>query len=387
MKKTIIALFWICFTSAFATSSIVSKLETDTRSMKVDIGALQKKVDSFKDKLEVLNERLAIPSHIAHDLGELDKAMSDVKNVASVGKLAPPIKGQSEAVVEGVDVTQLPVHDSHVMMSKLAETIEPVREQIKKAITKIEEIQKQVNTFKAKKIDPFYKSVIDAQACVDQSVPEKLDCMQSKLDAKAKPADVIVSATDRALKGTLKEISAIESIVENLESKIKNIEILIDDINLLEHDLSALVHPFSLLRSLLQKRFSVSFPYPDVKHLFKKKHFKISLSGDKIIKGIKYIEKKIKQMIKGALYKAAKVFGLSKLAKKLFKAFDNPFKIIMKKFHLKFKVKLPGIAKLKGFDLKMKPLFKDLNLGLSKLNLKLAIPSITTCGAISKMCK
>lgn len=381
----VIAVFTCSVT--WSSSAVVSKLESDTRTLKSDIGNLQSKADHLKTKLETLEQRLSIPAHIAHDLGELDDTMGEVKKVASVAKLVPPIKGQSEAVVEGIDVTKPPVHESRVIMQKVADAIEPVRKEVQNAIKKIEEIQGKVNEFKAKKITPFYNDIIEAQSCVDKSDPKHLSCMQGKLDDVAKPADAAIAKIDQGLGTLISDIDKIVGFVEDIEKQLSSIEKLIDGINLLEHDLNLLIHPFLELKKLLDKRFTVKFPYPDPKNIFKKKYFSIKLHGRDIIKGIKSIEKKIEKMIKGALLKAAKAFGLKNLAKKLFNLFDHPFKIIMKKLHLKIKIKIPGLDKLKGLDVKLNPLLVNLNLSLKKLDFNFKTPQITACGELSKTCK
>ncbi|MFT6603910.1 MAG: hypothetical protein ACJARO_001423, partial [Bacteriovoracaceae bacterium] len=251
----------------------------------------------------------------------------------------------------------------------------------------IAKLEGKISQFNSQKISPFYQKVLAAQSCVDKAVPAKNSCMQEKLDKNANPADKLVAAADKGLETLLNDINKVDSMLESIESPLKAIGALISGINFLEHGFRIMIDPFLDLEKLLKKHFTVKFSYPNFRHPWKKKWVKIKLSGAQIIKGINHIIKEIKNKLRGALYKAAKLFGLKKLAKKFFKLLDNPLKIILKKLHLKIKIKIKGLGGLHGLGLKLENPLKNLSLALKGFDVKLETPKITACGELSKLCK
>ncbi len=387
MKQIILLLSSLLSLSALAISPTVSKLETDTRALKSDLSKVQGKLDNFKKRLTDLEEKLAIPSHIAKDLSDLDESMSTVKKVSTVAGFVPPIRSEAESVSDGIDEIQPPVTKSKDIMQKIADTIEPIREKVIEARDQIAKLEVKISQFNSQKVSPFYQKVLAAQSCVDKAVPAKNTCMQGKLDKNADPADKVVALADKGLEALLKDIDKVDSMLESIESPLKAIGALISGINFLEHGLHIMINPFLDLEKFLKRHFTVKFSYPDFRHPWKKKWIKIKLSGAQIIKGINHIIKEIKKKLRGALYKAAKLFGLKKLAKKFFKLIDNPLKFILKKLHLKIKIKIKGLGDLHGLGLKLENPLKNLGLALKGFDVKLNTPKITACGELSKMCK
>lgn len=387
MKKSIFLLGALLSFNLFAISPTVNKLETNTRSLKADLGKVQGKLDSFKKRLTDLEEKLAIPSHIANDLSDLDESMSTVKKVSTVASYVPPIKSQAEAVNDGIDEIQPPVTKSKDIMQKIADTIEPIRQKVIEARDQIQKLEEKISQFNSQKISPFYQKVLASQSCVDKAVPAKNSCMQGKLDKNADPADKLIATADKGLKMLLTDINKVESMLESVETPLKTIAGFIGLINSLEHGLRILVDPFLDLRKLLHKHFTVKFHYPDFRNPFKKKWLHIKLSGAQIIKGLNHIIKEIKKKLRGALYKVAKLFGLKKLAKKFLRFLDHPLKMILKKLHLNLKIKIKGLGDLEGLGLKLKNPLKGLGIALKGFDVKLNSPQITACGELSRMCK
>lgn len=83
---------------------------------------------------------MAIPSHIAHDLGNLDSSLKEMKNLCAVAELVPPIKGEANALKAGIETVQPPVHETKLSMDELAEAVEPAREAVKSAISQIKQL-------------------------------------------------------------------------------------------------------------------------------------------------------------------------------------------------------------------------------------------------------
>jgi hypothetical protein len=82
-------------------------------------------------------------------------------------------------------------------------------------------------------------------------------------------------------------------------------------------------------------------------------HYTLKIGFSIIIKGIHKIEQEIKRLLKKALYEAAKVYGLKKLAQELVREAEAELNKIRSKMKLNINVNVPG---LDGLEQKLKAL-------------------------------
>jgi hypothetical protein len=375
---------------SFSISFVVSKTEQDTSSVKSDLSRIKSDLDSLKSKLTLMESTLEIPERINYDLGMTLETMDVIQGLAIAAKTIPD--PDIQAISADIDITINQVapdlDDIKKVFNDLSQAVSPIITLTKAEIAVVSGLISAIRTMESNILDPFYSNLLKAQSCVDSSAVDKKSCMQEKLDSLVAPLSPKIAAIDSELKRIITTSDQIKAAADKLIAPLQAAESKLIAVTKFNEAMEAIEKPFHDLDSLMKKRFTVSFPYPDPHNIFKKDTYTITMSAMDVIHGVKHIEDEIKDKIHGALYDAAKLFGMSKLVNDLWNDFNHPFDAIMKALKVKLKPDLSSFMAMKasGGTAKSNSGSYQQALGkLSNLNSDLSFPK--DCSTLSSLCR
>ncbi len=338
------------------------KLENDVKSLLARVDAMINTSTVMDQKLTYVNGKLEIPAKMASDLNKLTEIMDTAKLLLEVAEAIPDLEKPASLVRKGVSVIESPISEAKSGLTTIDDYLKP----IKTAGNDFQKLnQKVLSALKSFKngLNQYVAKISQAQGCIS-SLPNgsKKSQLQSSLDKLAKASDTRVvqlntfitkaeSAYNSIIKVVNTKIGKLFSSLYAIEKAIESLDKYFDDI----------IDPLRDVGSLLKKYFKVKFPYPhpELSNPLHFSHYTLRISMSYIVKGAHEIEKKIEHILSSALYKAAKVFGLSKLVKSLEKLADKELKKIMGKLHLNFKVHIDGLDKLSSLLSQIKETLSD----------------------------
>ncbi len=333
-------------------SATVDNLIKDTNTLQTTIGDLLTDAQNLDTALVHLDTALNVPSKIDSDLKQLIKTMKTAKDVLQVVKLVPEISTEVGVAIDAINAIEEPIQDAEKALADFDDKIEPIKQKIEAFDKKLKELIQKIKAFKTK-ITDYITQINNAQQCIN-SLPDgsTKTSLQSDLDGLASKSDQYVTELNTLLQNVINQVNEIEDYVKNkLGPNIKILNDIEQEIETLEDQLKAIIDPLSRLGALLNKKISVSFPYPcgTWSDPLKICHYPIGFTIQEILNGAQWIENEIKKILGKVLYEAAKIFGLGNLYKELEKkanAFLNKVLGELKKLFKSLNIQIPGLDKI-----------------------------------------
>ena len=332
-------------------SAIVQKLQNDAFALEKTVNTYLSVARSLDSDLKLVISGLNMVDKVAGDIADFDKALGEVQSLLGVAKLIPPIESEATALYDAIGATKPSVDEISRTVNNINDELKPAREAIEAFESKLSQAISEIEKLEAD-LDSYVQHLVNAQTCVnDLPAGTVRDGMQRVLDDLAGPSDVTVVDANTVLTDILVDLGTIRSIIDGeLKAVFDGIGKIEADLEITLHDVDILIYPLKELGVLWNKKFSITFPYPnpDWKNPLRIGHYSLKIGFSVIIKGIHEIEKEIKRLLKKALYEAAKVFGLEKLAKQLIRDAEAELNKIRGGMKLKIDIKVPGLDKLES---------------------------------------
>jgi DNA repair exonuclease SbcCD ATPase subunit len=352
-----------------ALSASVDQLRTDITALRQTLNAYETNGKKLDTDLQLVIKALDLLDKMAHGLKALDAGMTNVEKLLEIAKDIPQTSEQATTLSNQLKSIHPSVTDASTKVNNLNDKLTPTRQ---KLTTFDAALQKAIIAAEGfDKVMGAYSDIAGkAQQCIS-SLPAGTvkDDLQSKLDDLSNRSDPRVVQANKILRDPINAINDIEKIIqERLRPLREPLDELDSDVENLLSKLNDIINPLRDVETLFNKTFDVSFPYPSPtwRHPGRMKHFTISIGFDVILKGSDAIKSDMKRILSGALYEAAKVFGLEKLINDLEDQAQGALKVVLNRLKLNVDVKLPGLGKLPGELTEADNAFSDL---VSKLNL------------------
>ncbi len=386
MKTILLFTMLMISFNALSSSKIVVKLGSDTRSFKSNLVKLQKELKVIDRKLLKIENLLVIPSHIAGEISNLDKALSNVTKVSTISKMVPPVKSAAKNLRAEIEEIESSVKEAKKVTDKVSVLIVPIRKEVKMTRKKVGKISRWVKTLRTKKIPSFYEAITSSQDCVYKAKTSKRSCMQDELDSVADDMEPLIEDANQEVIALLLAVDKVKGKIAELQKVLNEITHITKGVQKLEYYLHKLIVPFLDLRKLMEKDFTTKFSYPNPYNVSKHKVFYVKLSGQQTIIGVHHIMNEIKKMLRGALLKSANKYGVKKMAKQLSKGLDTPLKKVLKKMQLKINFNIKGLSKLHKLDDSLMDPLGELRSMMKDIKLEVKEPKAISCKTLSKEC-
>jgi CII-binding regulator of phage lambda lysogenization HflD len=350
-------------------SASVDQLRTDIASLRQTLNVYDTHGKKLDTDLQLVIKALDLLDKMAHGLKSLDAAMTSAEKLLDIAKDIPQTSEQATTLSNQLKSIHPSVTDASTKVNSLNDKLAPTRQKLttfdgilQKALIVEEGFDKVVGAYS----DITGK----AQTCIN-SLPAGTvkDGLQSRIDGLSNQSDPRVVQANKILRDPINAIDDIEKIIqERLRPLREPLDELDSDVENLLSKLNDIMNPLRDVQALFQKTFDVSFPYPSPtwRHPGRMKHYTVSIGFDVILKGSDAIKSDLKRMLGGALYDAAKAFGIDKLIKDLEDQAQGALKVVLNRLKLDVDVKLPGLGKLPSELTEADNAFSDL---VSKLNL------------------
>lgn len=339
-----------CFLMPLSSQQAVQKLDSDINTLSGTVSQMLSTCQNLHEKLQYADKLLSIPSKISSDLKKLQQALSTVKGLLTAASLVPELKTAAKTMTDGINAINAPIADAVKSLDELSKTLKPIQDGVEKTDAADQKLIKGLTEFKSG-LNRYKTAVDNAQKCIS-SLPDgdNKKAMQSDLDTLANASDKRVAQINTAIANAKNAYESLKEIIASeLDPALELMKPIEQAIEQLDGKLVHLMDPLRELGKLMDKYFSVSFPYPDPtwSKPWRISHYELRISMKKIVNGAGAIEKEIEHLLSSALYKAAKIFGLSKLIHELINDASKELNVIKGKLHLDFKIEIPGLDKIK----------------------------------------
>ena len=339
-----------CFLMPLSSQQAVQKLDSDINTLSGTVSQMLSTCQNLHEKLQYADKLLSIPSKISSDLKKLQQALSTVKGLLTAASLVPELKTAAKTMTDGINAINAPIADAVKSLDELSKALKPIQDGVEKTDAADQKLIKGLTEFKSG-LNRYKTAVDNAQKCIS-SLPDgdNKKTMQSDLDTLANASDKRVAQINTAIANVKNAYESLKEIIASeLDPALELMKPIEQAIEQLDGKLVHLMDPLRELGKLMDKYFSVSFPYPDPtwSKPWRISHYELRVSMKKIINGAGAIEKEIEHLLSSALYKAAKIFGLSKLIHELINDASKELNVIKGKLHLDFKIEIPGLDKIK----------------------------------------
>lgn len=339
-----------CFLMPLSSQQAVQKLDSDINTLSGTVSQMLSTCQNLHEKLQYADKLLSIPSKISSDLKKLQQALSTVKGLLTAASLVPELKTAAKTMTDGINAINAPIADAVKSLDELSKALKPIQDGVEKTDAADQKLIKGLTEFKSG-LNRYKTAVDNAQKCIS-SLPDgdNKKAMQSDLDTLANASDKRVAQINTAIANAKNAYESLKEIIASeLDPALELMKPIEQAIEQLDGKLVHLMDPLRELGKLMDKYFSVSFPYPDPtwSKPWRISHYELRISMKKIVNGAGAIEKEIEHLLSSALYKAAKIFGLSKLIHELINDASKELNVIKGKLHLDFKIEIPGLDKIK----------------------------------------
>lgn len=339
-----------CFLMPLSSQQAVQKLDSDINTLSGTVSQMLSTCQNLHEKLQYADKLLSIPSKISSDLKKLQQALSTVKGLLTAASLVPELKTAAKTMTDGINAINAPIADAVKSLDELSKALKPIQDGVEKTDAADQKLIKGLTEFKSG-LNRYKTAVDNAQKCIS-SLPDgdNKKTMQSDLDTLANASDKRVAQINTAIANAKNAYESLKEIIASeLDPALELMKPIEQAIEQLDGKLVHLMDPLRELGKLMDKYFSVSFPYPDPtwSKPWRISHYELRISMKKIVNGAGAIEKEIEHLLSSALYKAAKIFGLSKLIHELINDASKELNVIKGKLHLDFKIEIPGLDKIK----------------------------------------
>jgi len=339
-----------CFLMPLSSQQAVQHLDTDINTLSGSVTQMLATCQNLHEKLQYADKLLSIPSKISSDLKKLQQTLSTVKTLLTAASLVPELKTAAQTMTDGINAINAPIADAINALDELDKSLKPIKDGVEKTDDADQKLISGLTDFNSG-LNRYKTALDNAQKCIS-SLPDgdNKNKIQSDLDTLANASDKRVTQINSAIASVKNAYEGLKEIIASeLDPALELMNPIEAAIAQLDGKLVHLMDPLRELGKLMDKYFSVSFPYPDPtwSKPWRISHYELRISMKKIVNGADAIEKEIEHLLSSALYKAAKLFGLSKLVHELIDDASKELNAIKGKLHLDFKIEIPGLDKIK----------------------------------------
>jgi len=313
------------------------KLDQDTARLDADTLALSDRLDKTSKRLDQLAKRLAIPGQLAKVLAAIETQMVTAQKGAKMAEGVPQLAEKAKRFGASLTPALANVKAARAKADAIAKRLEPVRKNAEK-----------FSGYAAKTalgLDGFSAGVLrhepDVTYCIQFAIAYNDDpvkaCVQQKADDLAAKLDPIVVELDKViapLLTTLDMKAPALAALDGFDANITPVEDLKKKAEALQKKLKAMCDALQALEEKMESSFTVSIPY-----LVGSYDIKVSMAI--ILKGSAAIGDYIKEKVSGAVWTAAKAFGLGKIVEILTDKANKAVNAIMDKVDFKMDLSLP----------------------------------------------
>ena len=329
-------------------SEYIDKLHNDSKTLKTTLGIYLTEGAKLDRDLVFVTKSLDLLNTMTTDMSNLDDAMTSVDKLLDIAKEIPQTAEQASTFSTNLKTVHDPVTKASTKLTTLNNKCTGINADLKTFDTDLKAYMGKVQTFEGK-LDTFNLNMDKAQRCVSSISNDSVRLfLQKKLDKVAKESDEVIVKANSDLQTIIDKVKqAKEYIDDKLANAFEPINKLDAEIVSLLDKLNALLKPLDDLEDVFNRSYTISFPYPSLKH-FKIKHYDLTIGFNIILQGFDKIRSEIEHILSKALYEAAKVFGLDKLISSFIKKAQDDLMPVVNRLSFNIDLKLPGLDKLEG---------------------------------------
>ena len=332
--------------AAAQTSSAVGTLLTNGTTLTQSVGTLSGNVQQLNTSLIYLQGKLALPGKLASDLKQLDSLLTTSKTLLEAASIIPDLQSATSVMLDGISATQPPVQSAQTTATQFDDSVQPISDPVNALQGTVNTLSTDLTKFQ-QGLAQYLNAVRVAQQCVAGQPAASRQTLQNALDTLANGSSKTMADMNVAAGATNATVGTLQQTAQNTLAPV------FEPVNTLENDVAALFKslqgiegPLNDVGSVLKKNFSVTFPYPNPSwsHPFRISHYTLNIRMTTIIAGAAKIEAEIESILRGFLYRMAKLFGLERLIDDLSSAANSEMKKVLDTLHLDFKVNIPGLS-------------------------------------------
>jgi hypothetical protein len=317
-------------------------LDRDAATTAGDTDRLVKRLDTLGHRLRTVSELLAIPSDLAKDLKKIETLLAAVQKGAQLAEAVPQLEAQAKKVKEAIPPALLQVQSARTKAAALGAKLEPARQLTSLMATGSTRTALGLDVFSKDVLKQMPKVSLAAQYSIVHFEDPTRTCIQAKVDDCAGRLDEVVLGLDKVVLALLVTFGIDAPVLKDLENFVSRLDAL-DAVRKkaaqLEARLAGMERELKALEHLLDSTYTVKIPYL-------LGHYDVKINMSRILKGSKVIEDEIKDAVSGAVWDAAKAFGLEKLIKDVEKDAFKDLDEITGKLHLNPDLAIPGLGQL-----------------------------------------
>jgi hypothetical protein len=317
-------------------------LDRDAATTDGDVDRLATRMDTLGHRLRTISELLAIPSDLAKDLKKIETLLVVVQKGAQLAEAVPQVEAQAKKVKEAIPPALVQVRSARTKAEALGVKLEPARQLTSAMATGSARTALGLELFSADVLKKMPKVSLSAQYAIVHFEDPTRTCIQGKVDDVAGRLDQVLLDLDQVVKVLLVTYGIDAPVLKDLENFVTRLDAL-DAVwkraAALEARLAGMEHELKALEQLLDSKYTIKIPYL-------LGHYDVKSSMSRIIKGSQAIEDDLKDAVSGAVWDAAKAFGLGKLIKDVEKDAFKDLDEITGKLHLNPDFTIPGLGQL-----------------------------------------
>lgn len=288
------------------------KLDNDTAALDADTMKVSDRAATLSARLDTLADRLAIPGQLAKALGAVETQLVAIQKGAKLAE-GTQYKAKAKKLDDSATAALVNVRAAKAKAEAVAKAVEPARKAAEKISGYSGKTAAGLKTFS----ETVLKHEPDVTYCVQFAiaynsdpvktcVQDKADDLSARLDPRVLQADAVMKALLTDLDPKVPALTALENFNLDLDAVVK----LKADTEALEKRLKPLCDALKKLEDRMDDGFTVSIPYLVGS-------YDITVSMKTILEGSAAITDYIEKKVSGAVWSAAKAFGLGKLVDKL----------------------------------------------------------------------
>jgi hypothetical protein len=375
-------------------SDALKTLDRNALDLSRDLDALHERMTSTRQALDTTGNLLKVPGVAHKQLQALEASLKTADSMLVTAEVVPQTREKAKNLRARITPALARVVNARESIGKIAITTDPLSVKLLKAAKRMGQADTVLVAFNKLALHPEPFATTVAQECVNGAEAGLRECMQTKLDAKARDVDSVVVAADRAVEILLTDVGAIGDLLPTLhliDSMMLNLDQFQKLLPPITASLNALVDPLRKLDALLDTNFQKCVEAP-TSPWTTQRVCTPDIKMRVIVQGVGAIMDEIERLVGGVTLELLRAVGLEGLAEALINLAQEPLNALLRQLHLDIDIPLGDIDALTllpgKLDVPLRAIDIDFDVKLPELDANLpslGLPGVPDLKAIDPL--
>ena len=329
-------------------SEALKALDRNALDLSGDLDALHNRMTTIKQALDTTGTLLKVPGVAHKQLQALEASLKTAHTMLGTAEVVPQTRKKAQDLRARITPALDRVKNARESIGKIAITTDPLSVKLLKAAKRVGQTDTVLVAFNTLALHPEPFATTVAQECVNGAAVDRRECMQGKVDEKARDIDAVVVKFDQAVEILLTDVGAVEALLPTLpaiNSMMLNLDQYQKLLGPITKSLDELIAPLRELDSLLDTSLKECGEVPTTPWTTQRVCTP-DIRMRVIVDGAGAIMNEIEKLVGGAALALLKELGLRDLADALISAAQEPLNIILRKLNLDLEIPLGDIEAL-----------------------------------------